>query len=1044
MRVTALASTLAFALLAAVLAGLGAIPWMEALWSMASVALAHVVTGLWGGSGVRRRLAEAVLVPAAFALTLVGDPTMRWMLVPPLLVLAGWAVTSVAWDRVPSGRRPLVAAFLGLSARAAVGLGLSGFSASSVALACCVAAVGPWAVARRHGRNAAMLTAIACAVLPWQRWSLASIVIIGLFLVWGIGGRLRVRDDTFVRWLPGVGAALLLATCCGPWAGVAPGLLLPDLGRLAWVAIVAGLAVTPLLRPGLAGAVWFLIVLTIGPAQPPSPEHRAFFLTPEQRKVNLPAGTGGLYVIDLDLQFEGELAAENPVAFLRFGGEKHPVHADRENGALVWRPRGFGANGGWRSAVRSRFIVPKGERPVLVRHPLLPKEAALRVETVGPVRPTPPRDWELPSWLLGAAVFVVVLQWWPGVWKSASSVIPWLLLVFGGLVARVQAEPLRLLGERLAVDLALAALVVAWFSVARRWLPRERVFATVAALLVPLALATPHLTPPMYGDEPFHLVVMESLVSDRDFDISDDLDLESHPQNVLYAPGYPFFQSPGLGVILLPGYLAGGRSGALVILALMGAALAALIARRLTTLGVGKAPVGLVVMLMASTYPLATFATQIWPELVGALAVAALLALAARPSGGRVSAVVVAVTAAAVRTRLALVAFPIAAVVWLRRGWFRGLAVLGAAAGAGLAIGWLTMGHPFGPYRRVQDLVPTDWALALRVIAGLAFDAAGGLAFTAPLLLAALAGIVALWRRGGAGERSMLLGCAFTVAALLHSREWYGGGAPPARYLVPMLPAFALAGGMALASPNRWRRLGAVLLPPSVVAWWVLITRPHLSINPGDGGYWLADALARRFAADGRLFFPSFLVPDLSTVVVPIALVVVVLGCVWLCKSKPMVGGVLRGAWVAVWLVAASALVATLCLRYDRVVEIEAPQVSKTGGSPVPRPGTASRFRHQRGWRLEARDRVEVPLRLQPDAEVVLEGRLLGTARRSARLVVRWDDGDAVVIPWRSEESAAFLRLPGPPGQGRRLLTITLRCQPNGAVVLDRLVVRSR
>jgi hypothetical protein len=461
---------------------------------------------------------------------------------------------------------------------------------------------------------------------------------IGLFLMWGLSGRLRVRDDTFVRWSPGVGAALLLATCCAAWAGVAPGLLLPGLGRLAWVAIVAGLAVTPLLRPGLAGAVWFLILLTIGPAQPPSPDHRAFFLTSDQRKVTLTAGTGGLYTIDLDLQYEGEFAAENPVAFLRFDGEKHPVYADRKGGSQVWRPRGFGANGGWRSAVRSRFDVPAGERPVLVRHPLLPKDAALRVETVGPVRPTPPRDWDLWSWLLAGAVFVVILQWWPGIWKAETSVIPWILLVFGGLVARVQAEPLRLLGERLAVDIALAALVVAWFSAARYWMHHGRTFATVAALLVPLALATPHLTPPMYGDEPFHLVVMDSLMTDRDFDISDDLDLENHPQDALYAPGYPFFQSPALAVILLPGYAAGGRAGALVILALMGAAVAALIAKRLTALGVGRTAVGLVVVVMVLTYPLATFATQIWPELLGALAVAVLLVLAARPSGGRAAA----------------------------------------------------------------------------------------------------------------------------------------------------------------------------------------------------------------------------------------------------------------------------------------------------------------------------------------------------------------------------------------------------------------------
>ena len=154
-------------------------------------------------------------------------------------------------------------------------------------------------------------------------------------------------------------------------------------------------------------------------------------------------------------------------------------------------------------------------------------------------------------------------------------------------------------------------------------------------------------------------------------------------------------------------------------------------------------------------------------------------------------------------------------------------------------------------------------------------------------MLASLAGFALLWRRGGAGERWLLVGCGLTVVALLHSTEWYGGGAPPARYLVPMLPAFALAGGLLAARPKRWRRLLMVLLPPSVVAWWVLVTRPHLSINPGDGGYWLADALSRRFAADGRSLFPSFLVVDPATFVVPTVILAATLILVWAARRSP-------------------------------------------------------------------------------------------------------------------------------------------------------------
>ena len=75
-------------------------------------------------------------------------------------------------------------------------------------------------------------------------------------------------------------------------------------------------------------------------------------------------------------------------------------------------------------------------------------------------------------------------------------------------VARMPVEPLRLVLERHGVDVALVALVAAWLPAARALFAERRRFLAAALLLVPIALATPRLTPPMYGDEPFHLVVL--------------------------------------------------------------------------------------------------------------------------------------------------------------------------------------------------------------------------------------------------------------------------------------------------------------------------------------------------------------------------------------------------------------------------------------------------------------------------------------------------------------------------------------------------------
>ena len=365
--------------------------------------------------------------------------------------------------------------------------------------------------------------------------------------------------------------------------------------------------------------------------------------------------------------------------------------------------------------------------------------------------------------------------------------------------------------------------------------------------------------------------------------------------------------------------------------------------------------------------------------------------------------------------------------------------MVGAAAAAAL-IGWLTMGHPFGIYRRLHHLLPTDPELAARVLGGLAFDPAGGLVFSAPLWLVALAGMAALWRSGGAGERMLLVGCGLTVAALLHSMEWYGGGSPPARYLVPMLPAVALAGGFLLRESRRWRGAVELLLLPSLAVWWVLMTRPHLSVNPGDGGWWATDALARSYLVDTAWLVPSFLVTRTATWVVPILLALLVL-VVWAASRwKASAARRIAAAGTAVWLMGCAGLVAAIEQRTDRVVQAEAPQVRRNGGQPHPPAGTFSRFTHRRGWMLRNDQSLTVPLNLADGAEVWLEGWLLGTARRGAELEVRWDGGEPSRLQVQGDGRDGRLKMPDPPGPGRHRLSIGLRARPHGAVVLDRVL----
>jgi len=1053
--VTALASTVAFAALCATLAWLGRITTVEGAAAATAVALVFVATGWSAPAGWRRRAAEATLALPAWALVMVADPEQRRMVLPPLVAVAAWAALAAAWPRLSVRRRATTLVLFGVASRAATGMGLVGWPWWRVGIALAACGAAAWAAGRLGGLDVGVGAALLAAAAPVDVLPLVGVIAVVVRFVAGRSAEPRATDHRAERWAPGLAGAALLAMTVAAWGGLGPRQLFPELGVWSMVAVIGGLLVSRWLPPGAAGVLWLLVALTVGPVLSPSPDRRGFTLGGEHADVDLPAGTGERYVLDIGLDGADDLAPGTAVAWFRVGDRMHrllaPDHAiprDRATSGgpgVIRRPMAVGRRGDWRTAVRSTFDVPAGVVPRLTRHPGLPEGVTVVVATEGAGRPTPPRDRDLGWWVVVAAVTVGVLQLLSGTWRSVFAQVPWTILVAGALAARAWVEPLRLLGERHAPDIALAALLAAWLPAAVAWLQRGRTARAVAALLVPLALATPHLTPPLYGDEPFHLTAMESMIGDHDLDLSDDVDVESHPEEAVFEQDDRLLHSPVLGVLLLPGFAVAGRTGALVLLALAGALAVALVARRARRFGVPESRLSWLVLVLAATYPVAVFATQIWVELPGALAVAAILLAVAGGRAGRWAAVAWALVATAIKTRLALLTFPAALVAWWlrRRGRVVGVAVVASAAVASLAVGWLTMGHPFGIYRRLHHLLPADPALALRVVGGLAFDPAGGLLFSAPLWLAAMAGTAALWRRGGAGERALLVGCAATVAALLNSLEWYGGGSPPARYLVPMLPAFALAGGWLLREPRRWRRAAELLLLPSIAVWWVLVTRPHLSINPGDGGWWASAALARSYLVDTDWLVPSFLTLRPATWVVPVVVTAGV-AAVWLASRwRSVFARRLAAAGTAIWLLASAGLVAAIELRTDRVVEAEAAQVRRHGGEPYPVEGTFSRFTHRRGWRLASGDGVTFPLNLSDGAEVWLEGWLVGSAQRGAEVEMRWDDGRPARIRVAGRAEHGRLRAPQPPGPGRHRLGVTLRTESGGAAVLDRVVVRA-
>ncbi len=1000
------------------------------------------------------------MLPPAVILVMVGPAVMRQMMVAPLIFLGAWAAWSAAVNRLPgTWGQVVVTSFFGLASRLVLGfsgvpegwVGAGGTIVASVVVPGILAAVNPalglvgvflgLVVTLHGGGPMAWVVIVAVLAVVW-------------FLDWR--GRQPGGMQGVAGLFPGLGAVMVVMVALGTWENVPLGHVLPGLNWIGGVILLVILAISLRLPPAAAGACALLACLMIGPTMVPTPEGGAIKLDKRHRHAPLRMGTGSSYLLDVRGEGLGPIGEGDKVATIAIGSRKLALRVHRDAagrvgvvgpdlknrpgvlGQGIWRP----TNSGWRRADRVVLEVPEGVAPTITLRSGLPGNVVLRLMASGPSKPTSPRDAGADRWLWMTAAVVALLQLLSGLWYQRVSWVGWMLLTAGMIATRLAVEPFHLIVERHCVDLCLAAFLMAWVPAAAIWIRRERVFLAVAVFLVPMALAVPHLTPSLWGDEPYHIALMESVIKDHDLDLENNLGGTGELRKILLSSEH-LFQSPVLAGLLLPTFLLAGRTGALIVLALGGAALVALVVRRYRPLrGPPVRAVFILVLIACTTFPLVTFSTQIWPGLLGALVVAAMLVLNRRGRGGRVVSAVLALVAVAAKTRMGLIALPVALAGWWRgnrRTRLMGLAVVGVATTGALIVGWLAMGHPFGFYRRFHHLIPGDPILALRVVGGLLFDVAGGLAWTAPLWLVALAAFPLLWRRGGDGERALLIGGGLTLLALLHSPEWYGGGSPPARYLVPMLPAVLLALGLLIAQPTGRRRVIVFLFPAAFFSWWALVTRPHFSVNPGDGRWWLTNALSRRFAADARSLFPSFLTPNVATLVVPLVLLGLG-GIIWWICQKPRRAWWLVRVGPAVWLIFALGLVLAVDLRADTVVEAESAQIRRHGGRPIPPRGTVSRFMHPGGWRLEDGDALVFPLNLRGDERVAIEARILPPGW-AGTLNVRWDDGVVSPLSIRRGRPLELIGVPGSPGPGRRRLHLEWVANTEAALFVDRVIV---
>ena len=496
---------------------------------------------------------------------------------------------------------------------------------------------------------------------------------------------------------------------------------------------------------------------------------------------------------------------------------------------------------------------------------------------------------------------------------------------------------------------AVAVISLAIFSllVARgrdvRWSANRAalIAAIVYAVAIPAMLRTP-----IDGDEPFYLLVTESVARDFDLDLANQYraldrsetgrpDLVPQygdpkgPNGEQYSRHEPF-----LSLLLLPGYLAGGLHGAIAIVALFGVLLVRSTVRWMEDEGISDDAARAVFPFFAFGPPVLFYATRIWPEVPAAFCyVEALRGLRNRRIQRWLPALLGLVL---LKLRFVLVAIGLF-LRWLRRSTI-------AFAIAVIAIPLLIAYFATGSATTVhtwRELIPGgDYA---RGFFGLLADGMSGIAFRAPFFLFGLFAVTR-WRSMPPGFRDGILASLIYILYLLPRLEWFGGWAPPLRYIVFLMPVLALG---AAAVWDRVSR-GAIAL---VAAWTTAlvihgVAYPyrlfHLSNGENPVGEWLSHA----HQADFSRLFPSFIRMNEAAWIGAAAIVMLI------------AFGVRRWRFDVVIPLFALALAAgfTFARQPASRVEFEDAHIVHKGGDLYPEVYAVMRVAFRGGWVIEAGD----------------------------------------------------------------------------------------
>lgn len=615
----------------------------------------------------------------------------------------------------------------------------------------------------------------------------------------------------------------------------------------------------------------------------------------------------------------------------------------------------------------------------------------------------------------------------PGTLELELVLLPLLLWAWGEVAADARrrigaaAEPpragLELLAAALLVLLTLwtprlglahveAALVAAWLLLAGVWVGRRsriwlellrrfRRAAPLHLLLLPLGLylillpwQAGHRLPD--GDEPYFLLLADSLVHDLDVDLANQYEEHRSLRFMDRVIGREWADPPPtasgaqysrhtllLPLLLAPAFGLAGKWGALVVMALLAALAAWLTATLAVRLRMTPRAVLGAWLLVAFTAPWLVYSYQVWVEIPGAvLLCVGLLTVLGEPEGDRatrrrrwLAVAAVAVLLLLLKHRFVPLAGSLLLIAWWRWGR-RPRELLLLAIGAVTAVaGWLALNaellgsplrdHPWPVLLRILTEGPAVYA---RGLVGIWFDACFGLLAVAPIWLLSLAGVA----RAGRERRDLLATLAVVglpyLLLVAPRLEWYGAWAPPFRFGIVLLPLVAVVTALAVERPlTPIRRLVVMALAAvSLLMAITYVATPSWAYHLADGGSHPTDVLGARLGADVGRLAPSYVRLRAASWVVPPAATALLL-LLWAGRRARRPLRPVPAAALLLLATAGGGAVAATRLP-TRIVELEDSWVVKRGGRLEPEPWTIARPRFDGAWAFAAGDSAEIPI----------------------------------------------------------------------------------